>query len=107
MVRDLGWLALTAVWGLGGIAAIFPAAMTPMLFDAPGSQSSALTIALAASIGILPVLCFSGAGLPWLFRRWRFAKGLFLLPAIDLAAIALLLTALGYLCDGQFSCGHQ
>ncbi len=107
MANNVGWLALTALWSIAGLVAIFPAAMMPMLFDAPDSESSALTIALAAAVGMLPLLCFLGAGLPWLGRRWRLAKGLFLLPAIDLAAITLLLTALNDLCNGQFSCAHH
>jgi ABC-type sulfate transport system permease subunit len=105
--KNVGWVALTAMWSLGGLAAILAAAMMPMMFDAAGSESNPFTVGLAVSIVALPLFCFSGAVLPWILRRRSFATKLFLLPVIDLAAIAIFLIALSYFCDGQFSCGTR
>ncbi len=47
MRKNLGWFALTAFWTLTGLAAIIPAIMMPMMFDAPGSQTNPLVLGLA------------------------------------------------------------
>ena len=87
-----------------GVASLLPVMMLPMMFDAPGSESNRLLIALAAAIAIFPLLCLIGAVLPWLFRRRSFARWLFLPPLLDLALVIIGFVALGHFCHGNFAC---
>ncbi len=75
-----------------------------MLFDAPGSESSPLTVALARTTFAFPLAWLAGAGLPWAFRRWRFAKWLFLLPFVDLAVACAIGLAIHVHCGGKLVC---
>jgi hypothetical protein len=104
MRGHLRWLILTALWALAGLAAVVPAMMTPMMFDAPGSERNPVAIGLAISVAVFPLICLSSAVLPWLFRRRRFAAMFFLLPVANLALIAAIVFTLDYFCGGQFSC---
>lgn len=104
MRGNLRWLILTALWVLTGVAAGVPAMMTPMMFDAPGSERNPVAIGLAISVAAFPLVCLLSAVLPWLFRKRPFAAMLFLLPVANLAVIAAAAFALDYLCSGQFSC---
>jgi len=75
-----------------------------MLFDAPGSESSPLTVALARTMFALPLACLAGAGLPWALRRWGFAKWLFLLPFLNLAVAFAIGLAIHVHCGGKLVC---
>jgi hypothetical protein len=99
---NLSWYLMTALWGVGGLLAVFPAIMTPMMFDAPGSTSNPITIGLAVSVAVFPLVCLISAGLPWLLRHFAFAKWLFLLPVIDIGVITAFVVALSYFSGGQF-----
>src|ERR1019366_3242248 len=101
---NLRWLILTALWILAGLAAVVPAMMTPMMFDAPGSERNPVAIGLAISVAIFPLVCLLSAVLPWIFRKWPFAAMFFLLPVANLAVIAAIVFTLDYFCSGQFSC---
>jgi ABC-type sulfate transport system permease subunit len=96
----MGWIVMTVLCVVLGLASIFPVLMTPMLFDAPGSTSNRFTIAIAVAMVALPVTCLLGAVLPWVFRPHAFAKALFLLPLLDLVVIAALFGCLQYFCGG-------
>jgi hypothetical protein len=99
---NLSWYLMSALWGVGGLLAIFPAILTPMMFDAPGSTSNPITVGLAVSVAAFPLVCLAGAVLPWLLRHFSFAKWLFLLPVLDIGVIAAFAIALGYFSNGQF-----
>jgi hypothetical protein len=92
--KKLLWAGLTLFWGLAALGSGLPAMMSPMLFDAPGSENNTTLWALAGAILSLPPLCLIAAGLPWLFRRRRFAGLLFLAPMPAIAAILALFLAL-------------
>ena len=85
---NLSWYLWTAFWVMAGLAGVFPAILSPMTFDAPGSTSNRYSIGFALSIGVFPLFCLSGAVLPWIFRHGSFAKWLFLVPLADIAFIA-------------------
>jgi small-conductance mechanosensitive channel len=104
---NLSWTIATAVWLLLGLGAILPAMMSPMMFDSPGSTSSPITIGLALSIALLPLLCLAAAALPWILRHWSSAKWIFLLPLVDIGVIIALLAALQYFYDGVFGGGSK
>jgi len=100
---NLSWVVLTALWAVAGLAAILPALMSPMMFDAPGSTANPVTIALAISVALLPLVCLVAAGLPWLLRHWPLAKWIFLLPGLHIAVILALFVVLSLVYDGRFS----
>jgi hypothetical protein len=104
MRRNIVWIALTLACILAGLVSLLPVAMLPMMFDAPGSEANPLTWVLVATIAAFPLFCLIGAVLPWFFRRTCFGGWLFLLPILDVAMVAAALFALGYFCDGRFSC---
>jgi hypothetical protein len=104
---NLSWYLMTAVWVLVGLAAVFPAMMSPMAFDAPGSTSNPYTVGFAASIAVFPVVCLAAAALPWMLRHWSFAKWFFLLPLADIGAFAFFILALNHFSGGQFGGGPQ
>jgi hypothetical protein len=97
---NLTRLVLAVVWIAAGIAAMVPAVASPFLFDAPGSESSLLTIALAAAVLLLPLL-FIGGGILWLVLR---RGGFLLLPILDVGVIAVLLAAIELACGGRLAC---
>jgi hypothetical protein len=105
MLHNIVWIALSLACILAALVSLFlPVAMLPMMFDAPGSEANPLTWLLAATIAAFPLFCLVGAVLPWFFRRTSFGGWLFLLPILDIAMVATAFFALGYFCDGKFSC---
>ncbi len=90
-----------AVWALVGLISVAPVVMVPFLFDAPGSESSRLTIAFAIAVALLPV-CFLIGAIVWWIARWRGA--FFLIPLIDIAAIVAILVAIESFCGGNLAC---
>jgi hypothetical protein len=102
----MGWIALSVFWVVLGLASIVPVLMTPMLFDAPGSTSSRLTIAVAIAIAAFPISCLLGAALPWLLRTHPFAKAFFLAPVVDMAVVVLLFGCIQIFNGGMLSGGR-
>jgi len=104
---NMSWYVLTAVWVVVGLAAVFPALMSPMAFDASGSTSNPYTVGFALAIAIFPFVCLAGAVLPWILRHWSFARWLFLLPLIDIGALVFFILALEHFSGGQFGPGPR
>lgn len=101
--KTLWIVASVCLIGLA-VMSLMPVMMVPMMFDAPGSETSPLTIAMALLVAAFPVLCLIGAGLPWLFRRWKRAGWLFLLPVVDVAALIAVIVAMQYACQSRLAC---
>jgi hypothetical protein len=98
------WIVLTVLWIVLGVLSAFGAFASLFLFDAPGSETSPLTIALFWCMVINPVLWFVGAGVPWLFRKKRIGAWLFLIPFVDVTAILIVFVAIDQFCSGALSC---
>jgi hypothetical protein len=98
------WVVATVVSVFAAFVSAAPAVMSFMLFDAPGSDSSPLTVALFFCALTLPLFCLAGAGVPWMFRATRMGTYLFLIPFVDIAAIVVVLVLMQTLCGGSFSC---
>jgi hypothetical protein len=94
----------TVVWGLIAFLSVMPAMMSFMMFDAPGSASSWLTIATFFCIVTFPVFCAIAAIAPWIFQANAFAKWLLLIPFVDILAVVLLFTLIERLCGGLLTC---
>jgi hypothetical protein len=100
MRKYAGSIVLSIVWIAAGLVSIALAITTPFLFDAPGSESSPLTVTLAIAVAVLPPCFFASVVLRWVFR-W---KGFFLLPVLDLAVIGIDVVAIDRFCGGSFTC---
>ena len=101
--RPIWIVASVCLIGLA-LVSLMPVMMVPMLFDAPGSESSPLTIGMALLVAAFPLFCLLGAGLPWLLRRRKRAAWLFLVPLADVAAFIAVMVAMQYACQGQLAC---
>ena len=98
------WIVISILWVLAAFPAAVAAALSTMLFDSPGSESSRLTIVLFCAMVALPVFCLLGAGLPWIFYKWKFAKWLYLVPFLDVVFIVAIVVLVQTFCGGYFSC---
>lgn len=58
-------LGATIAWTPLGVVSILPAMFSVMMFDAPGSEKNLATIALAASLMSLPVVCGIAVAMSW------------------------------------------
>jgi hypothetical protein len=90
---NIAWGVLTVLWLVVGVFAIFPAMMSPMMFDSPGSTSNPFTVGAAASFAALPVVCLAAAALPWIFRHWPEANWFFAMPLVNIGLIIMFLKA--------------
>jgi len=96
------WLIIETIVSIPAIAAgAFVAAMSVMMFDAPGSNENPALILLFCSIAGLPVSLFAGVVLAWIalaMKRDRAALWLSLLPLLPLLTglIAVLWLQFGY-----------
>jgi hypothetical protein len=96
----MGSAILAVAYVLAGLVSVVPAILTVFLFDAPGSTSSPSTVALSIAAGLLPLFFLVGGILRWAFHRPIF----FLLPALDIAAIVIIMVAIGRYCGGMLAC---
>lgn len=56
----------TVILVLAAVVGFFPAVMTPMMFDAPGSLENPVTVTLALSVATFPIVCVLAVILSWL-----------------------------------------
>ncbi len=98
------WTVLSVLWVVLAAPSAFLALFAPMMFDAPGSTQSPLTVALFAGVLALPVLWLLGAALPWIFRHAAWAAWLFLIPLLDVVALGTIAILIERLCAGNFTC---
>ncbi|MET0389645.1 MAG: hypothetical protein ABW321_26970 [Polyangiales bacterium] len=101
---------VVATWAFGilGFLSLMPAAMSVMMFDAPGSERQWATRIAALSVLSFPLVCWVGPKLGWhFFDRGAIGWGLALAYS-PLANIVLCIGALAYIdrvMGGRFS-GH-
>jgi hypothetical protein len=97
-------IALSVTWTLLGAASVVVSLTSFFLFDAPGSESSRLTLALFYCLLALPAFWIVGAILPWCFRKEPWAGWLFAFPLIDVTAIVVVFVCINQFCGGTLSC---
>jgi len=107
-MRDRTKLAIgTAIWWLAAVPGAGVAMMAPMMFDAPGSLESPLTVAAALLIVSCPVLAALCPVLAWgaFALSWRRAAlVLILAPILPVAGVAGVVGAMALVCGGSLVC---
>lgn len=101
LLTRVGW-----IWGWLGMIGMFPAGMSCMLLDAPGSEKNRATVVLVLSIATFPIVCLVSnvacSIAKRLESRWFdwIAQGLPLLNIVAGATAAFWIT---YFQDGKLS----
>jgi hypothetical protein len=90
-------IVASVVWGVLFFAGLFMAMMSPMMFDAPGSEKNGHVIVMFVSVLAFPILCLVSILATWL--TWRFTRdaviaGRRLLPLV--AALLPVLSIIGF-----------
>ena len=97
-------IAESVIYALLGLVGSVPAIMSPMMFDAPGSTQSPLTIALFATVVSFPVVCLAGIVGAWILYakdRPGWARVFIHLPLVNLAVLAIVVAILVIAYQGE------
>ena len=97
----------TFVWWAAAVPGAAVAVMTPMMFDAPGSLESAITVAAALSIVSFPILAALCPVLAWAayaLKRPRASRVLIMAPTIPVVSTALIFAVIAFGCGGSLVC---
>jgi len=70
--RPIVPIVASVVWGVLFFGGLLMAMMSPMMFDAPGSESNPRVVAMFASVVSFPILCLVSILATWL--TWRFTR---------------------------------
>jgi hypothetical protein len=99
-------IIMTIVFGTTGALSLLPAALSVMMFDAPGSTSNPATIIAFLSVFTLPVTCGIGIGFAWMAlgkERFRFARWIIWLPILNVLMLLIAVSILEVKYDGNLS----
>lgn len=97
----------SALFSLGVLIALGLLMISPMMFDAPGSESSIYPWLIIGSLLLYPVLTLIGLPLAWRAhsRRDRRATRLrLLLPLLGVGLVVGSVALLQIVCAGKFAC---
>ena len=104
--RVRSWLIIELILGIPAtVFGAFAALMSPMLFDAPGSDSNPPVLLLFGSLVAFPLTCILGIALAWIAyvrHRDRGAMWLSLLPILPILTGIAALVWLEVSNGGQF-----
>ena len=100
------------LWPPVAVLGLMAFMMSPMLFDAPGSEENKLIYIMIVGAGALPVLSLASvvASIVALVKEWRATvsrKRAWAWAALPLLALATLLVGsvlIDVICDGRFNC---
>ncbi|MBD2258048.1 hypothetical protein [Pseudanabaena sp. FACHB-2040] len=103
----------TAVLIAAAVIGVFPAVMTPMMFDAPGSMENPATVTLAIGVATFPIVCVLAVVLSWTVallpvlaqfpQHYSWACALTGLPLVNVVVAGLALAWLTVFNGGSFS----
>jgi hypothetical protein len=97
-------IVLTILWVIFGALSGFLAMTSFFLFDAPGSESSKLTIAVFWMALTMPAWWLAGAIVPWFFRKRSYGWWFFAIPLVDVVALVTVAIAIQQYCGGNLAC---
>ncbi|HEY9764065.1 MAG TPA: hypothetical protein V6D07_16150 [Trichocoleus sp.] len=103
----------TVILVIGAVVGVFPAVMTPMMFDSPGSLENPATVIFALSVATFPIVCILAVILSWLTallpimarfpQHYTWACTLTGLPLINVVIGGLALAWIAIFNGGYFS----
>ncbi|MBF0166209.1 MAG: hypothetical protein HQL45_01160 [Alphaproteobacteria bacterium] len=96
-------ITLTAIYGVIGLLTLPVPFLSFMLFDAPGSTTSILTILLFIFVALFPILC-SVSAIAINLKDLPFRKAFLGLPIVDAVLALFVLLAIDAFCDGSLVC---
>jgi len=104
----LGFLIIgTAIFGLGVLVELPMLLMSPMMFDAPGSEQSIYPWLILGSLLLNPLFVLVGLLLGWIaFARQAYGKAVtcLVIPALGAGLVFGSFALLQVVCDGNFVC---
>ncbi|MGZ8362399.1 MAG: hypothetical protein ACXW3D_00940 [Caulobacteraceae bacterium] len=84
-----GMVIATVIWLVVLLFAGFAAMMSPMMFDAPGSDKNSFIWTLFTLVALTPVAILAGVAMAWVFHGFGKARRAWLSMAFPLAWIAV------------------
>lgn len=97
-------IGLTVLSILAALLSLPMVMMSPMMFDAPGSDNNPITQMMFYSLLAFPVLCLMGGILPWIFKRHAISIWLYALSGLAIGLFFASIVLLQIQCGGDFSC---
>lgn len=97
----------SAGFGLGVLMALMMLMLSPMMFDAPGSEASIYPWLIVASLALYPVFAIGGMIAAWrAFAREDFAGALrrLAIPGVGALLVVAAFVVLEVVCGGEFAC---
>jgi len=97
----------SAAFALGVLLDLGMLMMSPMMFDAPGSEQSIYPWLIVAAMLLYPLLTLIGLILAWLAHsRQNFGRAFAMLslPLLGVALVVAAFAALQVMCGGAFDC---
>ncbi|WP_240626527.1 hypothetical protein [Thalassospira lohafexi] len=97
-------ITLTIISILGALLSLPMVMMSPMMFDAPGSENNPITQLMFYSLLAFPALCLMGGILPWIFKRHAISIWLYALSGLAVGLFFAAVVLLQIQCGRNFSC---
>ena len=97
-------IGLTVLSILAALLSLPMVMMSPMMFDAPGSDNNPITQMMFYSLLAFPVLCLMGGILPWVLKRHPLSIWLYALSGLAVGLFFAAVVLLQIQCGGGFSC---
>ena len=100
-------IIISIVWFISLFPALFMAMFSPMIFDAPGSETSSWTIAAASAMLSYPLVAVLGIIFSWVFfvkNKLKTALVFSLLPVVWIGLNISIWVCIELFCDGKFTC---
>ena len=100
-------ILITVVFAPASLVSGGALVMSPMMFDAPGSEQSIYPWLLIGSMALSPVLSLAGIVLGWRafsFGEYGSAIRRAMLPLLGAALVIASVLLLHYQCGGEFAC---
>lgn len=95
------------VWFFSLFPALFMAMFSPMMFDAPGSETSFWTIATATAMLSYPIVTVLSIIFSWVFfakKKLKTSLIISLIPLVWIGINIILWVCIELFCDGKFTC---
>jgi sulfite exporter TauE/SafE len=95
-------VALTLLVGIAGLMGCMPAMMSPMIFDAPGSERNPAAWIFLLSLGTFPIMCLAAIIAAWRKTgETRASLWWFAMPLVNVVVVAIILILAQIIANGR------